>query len=230
MPLPEPARSSPSTTLRSLLEEARRFGFLGPGPVEAHIQHSLAFNAAFRQEPGGPPGLPANPIRTELVAIDLGSGGGVPALVLLHLWPRSRWSLIESNQRRASWLEHASRVLGASARCRVLAVRAEEVAHSELRGTCDLVTARGFATPGPTAECAAPLLRTGGTLLVSGPPDDGAGRWPAAQLATLGMQYRSTHTWYEGEVPATITRLAQCSPPPTRYPRRTGVPFKRPLF
>jgi 16S rRNA (guanine527-N7)-methyltransferase len=235
MPRPQPTRSSTSATLGPVLEEARQLGFLGPGPVEAHIQHSLAFSAAFCQRPGATRGPAAGPLATtagaaELVAADLGSGGGVPALVLLYLWPSSHWYLVESNQRRSAWLKDAVAALGASARCDVMAIRAEELGRSRLRGSCDLVTARGFATPGPTAECAAPLLRPGGTLAVSGPPDDGAQRWPADELATLGMEYCLTYAELLAEVPATITLITQLSPAPPRYPRRTGIPFKRPLF
>ncbi|HET9061493.1 MAG TPA: RsmG family class I SAM-dependent methyltransferase [Acidimicrobiales bacterium] len=216
MLLPQPAKSNTASTLAPLLEEARVLGFLGPGPVAAHIAHSFAFVAAAEEPPA--------------VAADLGTGGGVPALVLVHLWPESRWSLVESNLRRAHWLEQAVIALGAKARCQVLAVRAEEVGRSGLRGTCDLVTARGFSPPGPTAECAAPLLHPGGSLLVAGPPDDGPGRWPTAGTSELGLKYHSTHHYLDDGVPATVTRLVQVAAAPERYPRRTGVPVKRPLF
>jgi 16S rRNA (guanine527-N7)-methyltransferase len=216
MLLPQPAKSNTARTLSPVLEEARVLGFLGPGPVEAHIAHSFAFVAATEAPPA--------------VAADLGTGGGVPALVLIHLWPQSRWMLVESNLRRAQWLEQAVTTLGATSRCKVLAGRAEEVGRSPLRETCDLVTARGFSPPGPTAECAAPLLRPGGSLLVAGPPDDGPDRWPTAGISELGLAYHSTHRCLDDGVPATVTRLVQEVAAPQRYPRRTGIPAKRPLF
>lgn len=210
--VPPPAHA----LLLELLEEARSLGFLGPGPVQDHVSRSLAFVDIGRRVP--------------TMAADLGSGGGVPSLVLVQAWPRTKWTLIESNERRSQWLRGAVQFLGASDRCSVLEERAEDVARSALRGTCDLVTARGFATPGPTAECAAALLGPQGDLLVAGPPHDGPERWPAEPLRELGLAYAETRRSNAGGAPTTITRLLRVAVTPTRYPRRTGVPFKRPLF
>ena len=82
--------------LQRLLSQARDLGFLGPGDVDDQITRSVAFAVAAGISP--PAGL----------ATDLGSGGGLPALVLALVWPDSRWLLIDSNQRRTSWLREAS--------------------------------------------------------------------------------------------------------------------------
>ena len=90
--------------LHRLLVSARDLGFLGPGDVDDQITRSVAFAVAA--------GVPAP---TGLVA-DLGSGGGLPALVLALVWPDSSWLLIDSNQRRTSWLREASSVPRAGSR------------------------------------------------------------------------------------------------------------------
>jgi len=108
----------------------------------------------------------------------------------------------------------------------VLGDRAEHVGRDPAhRGTYDLAVARGFGPPAVVAECAAPLLRVGGTLVVSDPPGGEPGRWPAEGLAPLGMAPEGVAV-----AEAAYQRVRQVQPCPARFPRRAGVPAKRPLF
>jgi 16S rRNA (guanine527-N7)-methyltransferase len=201
------------TTLLEVLEEARGYGFLGPGPVVAHVEHAEGFAAAWGVGDG--PGRFA----------DLGSGGGVPGLVLALRWPGSLGSLIDANERRTGFLGEAVASLGLGERVEVVRGRAEEVARdARHRGQYDLVVARGFGPPPVTAECAAPLLRVGGRLIVSEPPED-AGRWDAAGLSALGLADRGAVV-----AGARYQVLVQDALASERYPRRVGVPGKRPLW
>jgi len=198
--------------LLSVLSESRDLGFLGPGPVDSQMQHSLLFALLGPSFSGG--------------AVDLGSGGGLPGLVLARHWPTSSWLLLDSNVRRTEWLASAVDRLGLSERVSVLCGRAEEAGRDPLlRSSFDLVTARSFGPPAVTAECAAGLLSMGGVLVVSEPPGGDPSRWPAAGLSLLGLEV-------DGELvePAAFQRLRLASPCPDRYPRRVGVPAKRPLF
>ena len=102
-----------ASNLVRLLTQARDRGFLGPGDVGDQITRSLAFAV-----PAG------GPVPTGLVA-DLGSGGGLPALVLALVWPDTSWLLIDSNQRRTTWLREASSELGIAPRVEVVCERAE---------------------------------------------------------------------------------------------------------
>src|SRR5687768_2128573 len=121
-------------TLRAVLEEARQLGFLGPGPVTAHVEHAEAFVAA----------VPLSPAR----ALDLGSGGGVPGLLLAERWESSSWVLLDSHERRTAFLADAVARLGWAARVQVVRARAEVLGHDPgHRGQYDLVTARSFAAP-----------------------------------------------------------------------------------
>ena len=159
-------------------------------------------------------------------AVDLGSGAGIPGLVLASLWPDSTWTLIEANIRRCGFLHEAVSALHIQDRVEVLTDRAEQVGHAGARrARADLVVARSFGPPAVTAECAAPLLRLNGTLVVAEPPGGAADRWPEAGLAQLGLVT-------DGAVvtPTALQRLRQESLCPPRYPRRTGIPGKRPLF
>jgi 16S rRNA (guanine527-N7)-methyltransferase len=147
--------------------------------------------------------------------------------VLALLWPGSAWTLLDANRRRAHFLERAAARLGCRDRLRVLCERAEIVGRTATeRGAYSLIVARGFGPPGVTTECAAPLLRVGGRLVVSEPPGAADARWPQAALEELGLES-------EGAVRAeagSYRVLLQTFLCPDRYPRRVGVPGKRPRF
>jgi 16S rRNA (guanine527-N7)-methyltransferase len=207
----------PAHDLELVLSDARRLGFLGPGPVNDQIARSLAFAAVLGDAPVG-------------LAVDLGSGGGLPGLVLAVLWPESQWLLVDSNGRRAGWLQDAVDQLGISVRTEVRCERAELTGRSAGRQSAALVTARGFGPPSPTAECAAPLLRIGGHLLATDPPAGAAGRWPGDGLAELGLALEMSGATQTEAGPVSISRIVSLSDCGPRYPRRVGVPFKRPLF
>jgi 16S rRNA (guanine527-N7)-methyltransferase len=181
--------------------------------VEDHIEHALGFARAVGDD------IPSR-------ALDLGSGGGVPGLVLAVTWPESAWVLLDGQARRVAFLARAITRLGLADRVEALHARAEEAGRDpDLRGAFDLVTSRSFGAPPVVAECAAPLLRVGGRLVVSEPPESSGERWPAAPLADLGLVNERT---IGGA--ATYTVLRQASPAPERYPRRPGIPERRPLF
>lgn len=200
--------------LDGVLEEARTLGLLGPEPVERHIRHGRTL--VDRIEP------PAS-------FLDLGSGAGVPGLVLALAWPAARATLLEASGRRSEFCSRAIERLGLSDRVRVVRARSEEAGReAELREQFDAVVARSFARPAVTAECGAPFLRVGGHLLVSEPPDAGTSRerWPDGPLAELGFGPVTVFTW--DRVSSAVTE--KVSPTPDRFPRRTGIPAKRPLW
>jgi 16S rRNA (guanine527-N7)-methyltransferase len=145
----------------------------------------------------------------------------VPGLVLALRWPASTWTLVDAMERRCRFLSEAIEELGLASRVQVVQGRAEELGREpSLRGRFDVVTARSFGPPAVTAECAAPFLAAGGRLLVSEPPTE-AVRWPD-EVALLGLAV--------GARRGSIQVLIQTTLCPDRYPRRTGVPAKRPLF
>jgi len=158
-------------------------------------------------------------------ALDLGSGGGLPGLPLALVWPLTHWLLLDGSVRRAAFLRDAVRELGLEQRITVVAQRAEVAGRTALRSSVDAVFARSFAGPAVTAECAAPFLRRGGSLVVAEPPDDQPGRWDDTGLMTLGMQLGR-----RAKEPTSVQVVQQVELCSDRFPRRVGVPSKRPLF
>lgn len=190
--------------LDAVLEEARALGFLGPSSIAAQRRHAEAFLDVLRPAP---------------TVLDLGSGGGMPGLVLAAHMPESRVVLLDGRQRRTDFLQRAVRRLGWTEHVTVLAGRAEALGHDlALRRSFDAVVARGFGPPAATAECAAAFLRVGGQLVVSEPPEPSQDRWHAAALHELGLGLDARH----GDAP--VASLTQVAPCPSRYPRRSLRP------
>lgn len=158
----------------SVLDTAVDEGFLTASVAADGLSHSSGFLA-------GTP-LPA----ADELAVDLGSGGGLPGL-LLAASTEWHWFLVERSDRRCRFLEWAVRSLALSDRVSVLHADATYVGRGELRHSASLVTARGFGPPGATLECGAPLLVEDGHLVVSEPPGDAPSRWPEGPLGELGV-------------------------------------------
>lgn len=197
--------------LESVLASAQERGLVGPGPVDTHIDRALDLVGAT--------GVPTGP------ALDLGSGAGLPGLPLALAWPATRWYLLEGSKKRARFLCEAAAQLGLSGRVAVIGERAETAGHGHLRGRCNLVVARSFGAPAVTAECGAPFLESGGRLIVAEPPGGLPERWDPDGLAVLGLRAGDRLTGR-----TSYQTLIQDQPCPDRFPRRVGVPAKRPLF
>ncbi|MGH8995239.1 MAG: RsmG family class I SAM-dependent methyltransferase [Acidimicrobiales bacterium] len=213
----DPDRPEIPGAVLAALAEAQGYGFIGPGDLNPHLAHSIGFATALARirRKGLDP--------SDLVA-DLGPGGGLPGLALAALHQDVRFALIEGSARRANFLRQAVDRSGLSTGVEILGKRAELVGRSPThRGRFTVVVARLLGSPSEVAELGAPLLRDGGHLVVSEPPGDpGDTRWPTDGVGLVGLG------------PATISRgyavLELVAPCPDRYPRRVGIPRKRPLF
>lgn len=157
--------------------------------------------------------------------LDLGSGGGLPGLVLAETHPDLELVLLDSAARRCRFLREAVTELDLAHRVEVVEDRAETAARRPgMRETFDVVAARSFGSPAVTAECGVGFLRLGGSLVVSEPP--GAGnRWNAEALGDLGLGpgVACDHGGF-GFVRLEKVRMDE------RWPRRVGIPAKRPRF
>jgi 16S rRNA (guanine527-N7)-methyltransferase len=186
--------------LLAALDEGRRRGFLGPDQEPAAVaRHAAGFAPAL-----GDAGR----------IVDLGSGGGVPGLVLAVVLPSARLALVDSSVSRTDWLHRLVHRLGLEDRVQVVTARAEVLGHDPAwRESQDAVVARSFAPPPVTAECATAFLRLGGRLVVSEPPPDRRGeRWPAEELGGLGLR---RVTWSD---PSYVV-LEKVGPAPAAVPR-----------
>jgi 16S rRNA (guanine527-N7)-methyltransferase len=164
------------------------------------------------------------------IAVDLGSGGGVPGIVLALARPSVRWTLVDSVRRKAEALRSFVAALGL-ANVEVLAERAELLGRGPVRESFDLVTARACAALPVLTEYALPLLRIGGTLLAW------KGRISAEELAAGAAASEllggGAPVVRSAGVPALgdhrFILVEKLRPTPARLPRRPGDPTRRPL-
>jgi 16S rRNA (guanine527-N7)-methyltransferase len=163
---------------------------------------------------------------------DVGSGAGFPGVPLAIVFPESRVTLIESTAKKTAFLSHLKESLGLGSLV-VLTGRAEELAHRpDLREKFDLVLSRAVAEMAALSELTLPFCRVGGTVVLHKRPGiaDELGRASHA-IETLGGQLsRVVDVDIEVmEDKGTLVVLDKVAPTPTRYPRRPGMPAKRPL-
>jgi 16S rRNA (guanine527-N7)-methyltransferase len=145
---------------------------LGRRPIRDVIDHARAFVDALTTTTG--------------TVLDLGSGGGVPGLVIAVDRPDLHLVLVERRQTRADHLVRLVGRLELTDRVSVRAVDAERL-HDEL-SPVDAVVARGFGGTDVTLRAAVPLLTPGGRIVVSEPPQQDASRWAPAALARYRLE------------------------------------------
>jgi 16S rRNA (guanine527-N7)-methyltransferase len=125
--------------------------------------------------------LAALPKKSTAIA-DLGSGAGIPGVILSIVRPGSRFALIESRQRRASFLTTVVRELRLS-NVEVIGQRAEDLV-PDLAGAFDAITMRCAGDFAALTPVAMPLLRPGGVVIASGKSSDESG------IAVVGLSGR----------------------------------------
>lgn len=202
--------------LGKTLERSRELGFLGPGPVAGHLSHARAMASVLEVPPGS--------------FLDLGSGGGVPGLVLAREFPQARGVLLDSMDRRCAFLREAISALGIGDRIGVVQDRAERAGHDTgLRERFDAVFARSFGQAAVTAECGAAFSRVGGALVVSEPPG-GRRNWQPGGLRELGLVVDEITANGPRAGEYSVVVLRKVATLDQRFPRRVGVPAKRPLW
>ncbi|MCB0995571.1 MAG: class I SAM-dependent methyltransferase [Acidimicrobiales bacterium] len=161
--------------LLETLRDAQRLGFFGAAPIEQAMAHARQFVDAIAAGP-----LPGR-------VVDIGSGGGLPGLVVADVLRSSVVELIDRREKRTDFLERAVRRLGLS-HVRVRCADVAQVARDVERGVApaaDVVTARGFGPPEATLRLASRLLNAGGRIVISEPPT--GERWAPELLDELGL-------------------------------------------
>lgn len=163
--------------------------------------------------------------------VDVGTGGGFPGLPLAIVRPRIAVTLLDATAKKIAFLRRVADDLGLT-NVTALALRAEEAGHDPtLRGQADIVTARAVARLAVLAEYCLPLLRPGGWLIAlkAGDLADELAEGTRA-LAPLGGTLREVTPVPLPELPGhVLVRVEKTGETPAAYPRRPGVPAKRPL-
>ena len=172
------------------------------------------------------------PTQVPVRVIDVGSGAGLPGLALKLVFPGIQLSLVESVAKKTAFLEHLTATLGLEG-VLVHTGRAEDLAREEdLRDAFDLAVVRGVAKLPLLLEYCLPFCKTGGRLVALKHGGDGRELDDAANALTeLGGRIEKAATvLIEGLTDdRVVISVEKTGPTPERYPRRVGIPAKRPL-
>jgi 16S rRNA (guanine527-N7)-methyltransferase len=190
-----------------------------------HFVDSLSCLLAIRK---------SSPRRRErpLQCIDIGTGAGFPGLPLKIYCPAMHVMLLEATGKKVDFLQHMIGHLELE-NTQALKGRAEEVAHdTRPREQYDLVFARAVAELSVLAEYTLPFSRLGGTIIAQ----KGAHARQEAQSAEYAISILGGRV--QRVIPIELLGLAEArnlvviekiARTPVKYPRRPGMPTKRPL-
>ncbi len=165
---------------------------------------------------------------------DVGTGGGLPGVPIKISEPRLQTVLLESTGKKARFLRHTIERLRLEG-VEIVNGRVEEVAHkSNHRGTYDIVTARAVARLAVVAEYCVPLLKVGGCVISMKAKVEtqelSEGERAAERLgAKVSEVLRVPHLPAVGAKDRRLVILEKVSETPGKYPRKVGVPAKKPL-
>jgi 16S rRNA (guanine527-N7)-methyltransferase len=185
--------------------------------ASVHVPEALAVGAVLDAAPGQR-------------WLDLGTGGGLPGLVLAIACPRTDWVLLDSTAKKTRAVREFAGALGLE-NVETVTARAELAAHDpDHRGRYDGVVARAVAPLPTLVELARGFVRAGGTLAaIKGPAWQDEVAAAAAALRILRWTTpTATHVTSAARPTWLVTMQAQGAPP-RGFPRRVGVPRHEPL-
>jgi 16S rRNA (guanine527-N7)-methyltransferase len=175
---------------------------------------------------------PPSAIKREFRLIDVGTGAGMPGIPLKIVFPALKLVLLEATAKKADFLRHITQKLGLE-NVEIVVGRAEEVAHqAQYRERFDLVLSRAVASLPTLVELTLPFCVVGGSFIAQkkGNIDEEIGRASRA-IELLGGSLRQVKKIDLAEFADEryLVVIDKLSPTPEQYPRRPGIPAKRPI-
>jgi len=164
--------------------------------------------------------------------VDIGGGAGFPSIPLKICFPHLQMTIIDSLNKRITFLEHVANELGLTD-VRPVHGRAEERGQEPAyRESFDLVIARAVARLNVLSEYCLPFAKVGGTFIAMKGADISPELNEAKKaIKTLGGKTRKVETFQlvEDAGERNIVIIDKAEPTPKSYPRKAGTPAKKPL-
>lgn len=173
--------------------------------------------------------LPLKQFENAETVADIGSGAGFPAIPLAIVLPDVKFTLVDSLQKRVSFLEKAIAALSLS-NCKAVHSRAEDFAKTK-REQADVVTARAVAPLNVLLEYASPLCKTGGKVVAykgSNADEEISLAANASKTLSLSLSEKPSFVLSGGEV-RIIPVYSKIRPCDKKYPRGGNKPRTNPL-
>jgi len=188
---------------------------------ERHVLDALKMMAIL------PAALHERPVRV----LDVGSGNGVPGIPMAVAAPKWDISLLDANSKKCGFLDMFCKS-NALKNVQIVPERAEVAGQDpELRARFDLVFARALGKLPTALELTVPFLKTGGLLVI---PHGGSHKQELARaekaMKELGAVFKEAIPYQiNPKLAFTALTFLKTVETPARYPRKTGLPTKRPL-
>lgn len=161
-------------SVRDVLTDAQRIGALGPRPIDEVIEHARAFVDALAPD-------------TQRV-IDVGTGAGIPGLVIAEARPDLAVTLVDRRAKRTDALAIAVAGLGWRDRVTVVCADVETLTRDpRYANSYDAVVSRGFGPHETTLRLSTLLARREGVIVLSEPPVGTPDRWRPELLVEVGV-------------------------------------------
>jgi len=204
--------------LALLLDATQRVNLTGIRDPETawmkHIFDALTLLSVLGELPG------------DASIVDIGSGGGLPALPLAIVKPGWMVTCVESTGKKCDFLRSASQKLGLE-NVRVIQVRAEVIGQDEeYRESFDAVTARAVGKIRVLAEYTVPLAKEAGIVVLT------KGAQAVQELEEAQQALYLLHADVSGTVQTptgTLVVICKTRSTPNKYPRMVGEPSRDPL-
>jgi 16S rRNA (guanine527-N7)-methyltransferase len=169
----------------------------------------------------------------ELDIIDIGTGAGFPGIPLKIVFPNIKLTLLEATVKKTKFLEQVVSDMGLK-NAGIIAERAETVAHdTKYREKYDVVVSRAVAALTTLAELMLPFCSIGGECIIQKKGDITSEIKQAEKaVAIMGGKLRGVKAVELKELDDTrwLVILDKVRPTPDNYPRRPGMPGKRPII
>ena len=163
--------------------------------------------------------------------LDIGAGAGFPSIPMKILYPNLDVTIIDSLNKRINFLQLLAGELGLEG-VHFYHGRAEDFAQDKnFRAQFDIVTARAVARMQILSELTIPFLKVGGKLLAlkaSNAPEELTDAKNALNLLFSKVEDNISYTLPNGD-PRYMTIVEKKKETPNKYPRKAGMPNKRPL-
>ena len=167
----------------------------------------------------------------EIKLLDIGAGAGFPSLPMKILYPQLDVTIIDSLNKRINFLQLLAEELDLEG-VHFYHGRAEDFAQDKhFRAQFDIVTSRAVARMQVLSELTIPYLKVGGKLLAlkaSNAPEELTEAKNALNLLFSKVEDNISYTLPNGD-PRYITIVEKKKETPNKYPRKAGMPNKRPL-
>jgi 16S rRNA (guanine527-N7)-methyltransferase len=161
--------------LEPVLLTAQKIGALSGAPIDQIISHALWFAKA----------IPSSAKRV----IDLGSGAGVPGLIVAFDRPELELVLVDRRSGRTDSLTRSVLALNLGSR---VSVKCSEIGDlvrdSKFFKQFDAAISRGLGPPLETLRLSRDLVKPGGVVIISEPPPTTQSRWNPSEVLNLGLE------------------------------------------